>query len=159
MNPELSFRTARKADGSAVRTLVFEVLTEYGLHGDPTTTDADLDDLPAYYLDPGGMFELLETANGELVGTVGLVPLDHHRAELRKMYLHPNWRGRGLGKRLLERALQRARDLGLQQVELETASALKEAIALYERYGFKRKPAPQHLSPQCNLAFVLDLTP
>ena len=48
------------------------------------------------------------------------------------MYLHKSQRGRGLGKFLLDSALAQARELGFTRVTLETASVLKEAIALYE---------------------------
>ncbi|MBT8493009.1 MAG: GNAT family N-acetyltransferase, partial [Deltaproteobacteria bacterium] len=76
--------------------------------------------------------------------------------ELRKMYLDSAMRGRGLGKRLLEHALSRARELGFRVVELETAAPLESAIALYQRYGFRPlEEAPS--TPRCDQMMVLDL--
>ena len=72
------------------------------------------------------------------------------------MYLAPSARGQGFGRRLLEHALARAADLGFSRVVLETASVLREAVALYERYGFQRYTT-EHLASRCDTAYYLDL--
>jgi putative acetyltransferase len=134
---EFQFRSATNADAEAVRGLVFAVLREHGLSPDPANTDADLYDLESSYHRAGGSFDLLLDMTGTVVGTVGLVPQDEGGCELRKMYLAPAYRGRGLGKRLVRRALDRARQLGFRRVELETMSVLRAAIGLYESLGFR----------------------
>jgi putative acetyltransferase len=156
--PDLRLRSAENRDGAAIRRLVFKVLEEYGLAPDPAGTDADLRDVEAAYRERGGAFEVLEEPGGRIVGCVGLFAIDRATCELRKMYLAREMRGRGLGRRLLETALAKARDLGFRRVTLETASVLVEAIALYKTYGFVRY-APAHLSTRCNEAYCLDLTP
>ena len=72
------------------------------------------------------------------------------------MYMRRDSRGKGLGRRLLEDALTRARESGFRRITLETASVLKEAIGLYESYGFVPY-RPEHLSARCDQAYVLDL--
>lgn len=152
----LVIRPAANADAESIRRLVFAVLSEYGLRGEPDGTDADLKDIEANYLAPGGLFEVVEE-EGRLVGTVGLVPTGDGVFELRKMYVAREARGRGLGKRLLERVLAAARERGARRVELETASCLVEAIGLYRCYGFQPLGCPHITSPRCDLAFALDL--
>ena len=102
------------------------------------------------------MFDVLLDPSGAIVGTVGLCPMGHATAELRKMYLLGSCRGQGLGRRMLEHALERAKALGFRKVTLETASVLKEAIALYERHGFTPY-TPSHLAQRCDQAYYLDL--
>lgn len=150
-------RKATNADAKVVRELIFAVLREHGLKPDPTGTDSDLDDIEGHYFARGGWFVVVENARREIVGSVALYPLDDGTCELRKMYLAPAARGRGLGGRILEHALSRAHDLGFARVTLETASVLEAAIALYVRYGF-RPYAAAHLSARCNAAYVLDLS-
>jgi putative acetyltransferase len=123
---------------------------------DPDGTDADLNDIENSYLRSGGCFDVLADANGAIIGSVGLYPIDSVTCELRKMYLSQQVRGQGQGKRLLEHALARAKDIGFRRVVLETASMLEEAIALYRRYGFRPYQEP-HLSKRCDGAFALDL--
>ncbi len=130
-------RPVRAQDGEAVTDLVFGVLREYGLQPAPETTDADLRDVVGFYERRGGTFDVLEVGDG-LVGTVALLPVEGRRWELRKMYLAKAYRGRGLGTLLLEHALEKAKLVGAAEVILETAFVLKEAVALYAKYGFER---------------------
>ena len=90
-------RPATNADREKVRALIFAVLDEYGLDPAPKTTDKDLDDLEGFYA--GGAFVVLETSEGDIIGTVGLLPLGDGVVELRKMYLKPAARGRGRAAR------------------------------------------------------------
>jgi GNAT superfamily N-acetyltransferase len=152
----VDLRAATNGDADEVRRLVFAVLEEYGLRGDPEGTDSDLDDVEGNYARAGGLFDVAVDDAGRIVGTVGLFPLREGVCELRKMYLLPEVRGKGLGRRLLDHALARARALGFRRVELETAGVLVEAIRLYERAGFRPIPS-DHLASRCDRAFALDL--
>jgi putative acetyltransferase len=149
-------RTATNADGGQIRDLVYAVLEEYGLKPDPESTDADLADIEQAYFASGGAFYVLEDRNGSIIGACGLYRIDERTCELRKMYLHRDYRGQGLGKRLLEDALIQARRRGFTRVVLETASVLKEAIALYQTYGFTPHE-PDHMSARCDQAYILEL--
>ena len=146
-------RAATNADCAAVRTLVFEVLREYGLLPDLIDTDADLDDLEKHYYE--GWFAVLE-ADGRIIGSVGLFPLGTGVMELRKMYIHREWRGRGLGRQLLERVLAEARRMGTCKVVLGTANVLVEAIGLYRRFGFQQSNEC-HSAARCDQVWELVL--
>ncbi|HLB74029.1 MAG TPA: GNAT family N-acetyltransferase [Sedimentisphaerales bacterium] len=149
-------RPADNNDSDRITELVFAVLREYGLAPDPESTDADLKDIEQSYLKRGGAFFVLEDRPGSIIGAYGLYRIDEATCELRKMYLRKSFRGRGLGKLLLDDALTKARRMGFEKVTLETASVLTEAIALYKSYGFAQYE-PAHLSPRCDQAFVLEL--
>jgi molybdate transport system substrate-binding protein len=149
-------RRATASDLQAVRSVVHGVLAEYGLTADPDGIDSDLDDLDRSYFAPGGTFEVAVAPDGSIAGCCGVRATSNGLCELRKMYLLKDARGFGLGGRLLRRALAFAQGAGYRRMELETASALKEAIAMYAGAGFKpieRKP----LAGRCDQAFALDL--
>ena len=154
--PTPRFRRASNKDREEVIRLVYGVLKEYGLEPDPAATDADLADIEQSYFARGGTFLVLEDQSGSIIGAYGLYPLENQTCELRKMYLQKSHRGKGLGKSLMEGALVEARRLGFKRMTLETASVLKEAIALYEGYGFVEYK-PDHLSTRCDQAYVLEL--
>ena len=149
-------RPASNKDGRKITELVYGVLREYGLEPDGACTDADLKDIERSYFERGGAFYVLEEQGGPIIGAYGLYPVDERTCELRKMYLRSSYRGKGLGKLLLEDALAEARRMGFERVTLETASVLKEAIALYKSYGFVEYE-PEHLSSRCDQAYVLEL--
>jgi molybdate transport system substrate-binding protein len=151
-----ALRRAGRADTGAARELVFGVLAEYGFTPEPAGTDADLMDLEAGFLADGGLFDVAVEPDGRMAACCGLKVLAGGRLELRKMYVRRDARGQGLGRRLLDRALAWARARGYPRVELETASVLKEAIALYEKAGFVPRPGKLDTC-RCDRAFVLDL--
>lgn len=154
---EIAIRPATNKDIEAIKNLVFSVLREYGLEPDPYDTDADLADIEANYAKRGGLFEVLEDENGELLGTVGLYPINAETVELRKMYFAPDLRGKGYGKKTLKRTIERARELGFQKMYLETNSVLKEAVGLYQKFGFE--PTNEKHTPRCDQAFIFVLCP
>jgi len=149
-------RRANNADCRKIVELVYAVLREYQLKPDPESTDADLKDIEHSYFERGGVFYVLEEKDGSIIGACGLYSIDKATCELRKMYLHSSYRGKGFGKLLLDDALAEARRMGFRKMTLETASVLKEAISLYKSYGFAEY-RPEHLSSRCDQAFVLEL--
>ena len=152
-----TLRPATNKDTAAVQALVFGVLEEYGLRADSENTDADLSDVEASYWRAGGCFDVLTDPEGGVLGTVALFRVNPTTCELRKMYLVRAERGKGLGRLLLEHAIQRAAELGFNRIVLETASVLGEAISLYEKRGFRRYH-PRHMAARCDAAYYLDLS-
>ena len=151
-----AIRPAIAADVDAIRRIVRSVLDEYRLAPDPDGIDRDLADPLASYAGRGGALDVVVEAHGNVVGCCGIYPLEHGACELRKMYLVKEARGRGLGKRLLDRALAFARGRGFERVELETASVLERAMALYAAAGFEPL-AREAAACRCDRAFALTL--
>jgi len=152
----LTIRSATNDDRERVAELVFGVLGEFGLEADPITTDADLKNIEANYLERGGMFEVIEDRYAHLLGSFGLYPLTKKTCELRKMYFIPSARGLGLGKYVLQRAIERARELGFKEIVLETSSKLIAANRLYTQFGFQPMNS-DHLAARADQAYKLVL--
>ena len=152
----LTIRPATNKDLEAIVNLVFGVLREFGLEPDPSATDADLRDIEANYLQRGGLFEIIEDRDRNLVGSVGVFPIDENICELRKMYFAPAIRGLGLGGYILQRAVNQAKELGFRRMVLETSSKLAAANRLYVRFGFQLITA-DHLAERADQSYGLDL--
>ncbi len=154
--PTLKFRSATNDDCEQVQSLVFGVLAEFDLKPDPEATDADLADIEANYINRGGVFDVIQDKDGRLVGTFGLYPLDADTCELRKMYLVPAVRGQGLGKYVLRKAVERAKELGFKEMVLETSSKLVAAIQLYRQFGFQPIQI-KHVTPRADQSYGMKL--
>ena len=89
------------------------------------------------FLPPAGVF-LVARLEGEPAGCGGVCRLDDDTAEIRRMYVVPSARGRGVGRAILDRLLDEARALGYRRIRLETGNRQLEAMRLYERAGFRR---------------------
>jgi putative acetyltransferase len=149
-------RPIRANEASAARALIETILAEYNLSPDPAGADADLVDPGAYYAERGGVFWVLLDRQ-TIIATVGVIPLPGRVVELRKMYLQASYRGSGQGRRLLQHAMDWARDRGFRTLRLESASCLKEAVALYESTGFRKVKVCNSVC-RCDLVMELDLT-
>lgn len=150
-----TIRPATNSDRETVQEIIFFVLREYKLPVEPDKTDSDLKDLEANYTVKGDFFGILEF-EGKTIATLAVSKISDEVCELRKMYMLPEFRGKGYGKLMVNYAIEHAKSKGFKKIELETASALKEAILLYQKTGFKRK-ATDPLVPRCDLAFEMEL--
>jgi len=85
---------------------------------------------------PTGVF-VVALSDGEPVACGGLLALAPRVGELKRMWVHDEWRGAGLGSRLLRHLEDQARELGHDTVRLDTNAALPEAIGMYQRAGYR----------------------
>jgi putative acetyltransferase len=139
--------------------LIREVLAEFGLvFGEGSDTDAQLLRLPDSYEAHGGRFWVAALDQGTLVGTCGVFPINAGAYELRKMYVLPRARGLGLGRRLLEVAIDFAVDRGAVRLVLDTTEQMTQARVFYEANGFVRDDG-QVRGSRCSRGYRLDLPP
>jgi putative acetyltransferase len=75
-------------------------------------------------------------AGGRIIGMLGIEQRDHASTELRRMYLDPGYRGRGIAQRMLACAEARARELGFAKLVLSTAEVQQAALAFYRKSGY-----------------------
>ena len=76
-------------------------------------------------------------SDGTVAGTVALKKIDDMTAELKSLYLDKDLRGQGWGSKLMQYAINFANDSGYKTIVLDSMSQYKEALKLYERFGFK----------------------
>jgi putative acetyltransferase len=92
------------------------------------------------HLSPGlGTFVLART-DGRAIGCGALRRLDSTTGEVKRMYVEPDMRGRGVARQILDHLESAAKELGLRRLVLETGIHQAEAITLYTRAGFRSIP-------------------
>jgi putative acetyltransferase len=96
--------------------------------------------------------------DGEVVGTCALLPHGAGELEIVKLAVAPAARGQGLGRRLVEWCLARAREQGAHRVVLISSSRLQSALRLYESLGFQYRPMPATEYATADIYMELDLT-
>lgn len=107
--------------------------------------EKELSEINIQYGPPSGFLLLIKT-NNQYIGCVGIRKFNEDSAELKRMYIKPSYRGAGLGKMLLDKAIELTSSLNYKRVLLDTLSSMKPAIKIYEDYGFK-KCKPYRFNP------------
>lgn len=102
--------------------------------------EQELVTLPGKYAAPGGRLLLL-VRGGEAVGCIALRRFDKTSGEVKRLYVRPAERGRGLGKALAAAIVEAARTIGYRRLMLDTLEPMVEARELYRSFGFSEIPA------------------
>ena len=161
-NQAVTLRRIEERDNMEIAELIRSVFREFKIdkpgtvYYDPTT-----DDLYNLFRKPGCVYWIAE-ADGKITGGCGIYStpgLPEGCAELVKLYLLPEHRGKGIGRMLMEKSFESARDLGYRQLYLESMPELNKAIGIYEKAGFSfissRMGNSGHFC--CNIWMVKDL--
>ena len=153
MNPTIQIRPIEQKDNIDIAKVIRGALEEFGankpgtVYFDPTT-----DALFELFNNTPGSYYYIATIDNNVVGGAGIFPTDNlpeGTCELVKLYLHKDARGTGLGKQLLNTAMQWAKENGYTQVYLESMPELSKAVTIYENVGFKRIDQPLGNSGHC----------
>jgi len=142
---EVVIRNLRREDNAEIARIIRSVLAEFKankpgtVYYDPTTDDL-------FSLFSGAQREYwIAEYNGKIVGGSGVYPTDglpEGCCEVVKLYLLPEARGIGLGKRLIQQCFESAKRFGFSTVYLETMPELNMAVGLYEQCGFEYLHGP-----------------
>jgi putative acetyltransferase len=134
----LTIRPWQPSDRQHIATVISTVLAEYGLGWEAEGADRDVLEIEQYYLATGGAFWTICDQQGKVVGSAGYHPIarGNKAVEIRKMYILPAYRGQGLGKFVLQELEKAIAHQGWQEIWVETASVLAEAVKLYENNGY-----------------------
>jgi GNAT superfamily N-acetyltransferase len=108
--------------------------------------EQELAGLPGHYAPPDGRL-LLAEYDGQLAGCVALHKWESGVCEMKRLYLRPSFRGKGLGRAMAEKIIAEARNIGYRRMRLDTIEPLmKDAVEMYRKLGF-REIAPYRPNP------------
>jgi putative acetyltransferase len=139
-NQSITLRTIEKSDNVSIAELIRKVFREFKIdrqgtvYFDPTT-----DDLYSLFQTPRSIY-WIALEGSEIIGGCGIFPtpaLPEGCAELVKFYLSAGYRGKGIGRMLMEKSIESAREIGFRQIYLESMPELGKAISIYHKAGFR----------------------
>lgn len=134
-------RELQKADNPYIAKVIRTALEEFGVARPGTVyTDPTTDDLFQLFSQENSCY-FIAASNDGIVGGCGIFPtkgLPEGIIELVKLYVSAGARNQGVGRILMEKSIQTAKELGYHTVYLETMPELGKAITLYERLGFQK---------------------
>ncbi|SHJ53962.1 putative acetyltransferase [Arenibacter nanhaiticus] len=138
-------REIKSEDNKVVAKVIREVLEDLGVPKVGTAyEDASLDHMFENYEQPKADYFVVED-RGKIIGGAGIAPLENYQGnvcELQKMYFLEEARGRGLGAKMMEICLRKAKEYGYEQCYLETMPFMKDAQKLYLASGFEYIESP-----------------
>ena len=147
MNNDVNIKIRRiiSADNLPLAGIIRSTLAEFGAnHPGTVFFDTATDSLSELFRKDKSAYFVAEI-NGNIVGGGGIFPTDglpDETCELVKMYLLPEARGKGLGRTIIAHCLKSAAEYGFTSVYLESMPELKQALSIYEKFGFEYLSAP-----------------
>ena len=127
-----------------VRTLFREYEKWFGMDLCFQDFDAEVAGLPGRYAAPDGRL-YLAIADQEIAGCVALRKLADGICEMKRLFVREAFRGRQIGKVLIERIIEDARGIGYKKMRLDTyPPKMAKAVGMYKSYGFRKIPAYYH---------------
>jgi len=141
-------------EAQAAQVILREYAQSLAHHLCLTDFQCELDGLPGQYAGPGGRL-LLAWQGEQLAGCAALRRLDANTGEMKRLYVRPAFRRRGLGRQLAQEIIKLARRVGYRRLRLDTLPSMKEAIGLYESLGFRRLPPEARAA--CGRPFWMEL--
>jgi len=125
-----------------------------------TSFEEEMHDIAALYSKPGKVkLVAVDESTGTVAGCVALRLRSLDVAEMKRLYVDPGHRGKGLGHALAEAILAKADEMGFQQVILDTSFSMKDAIRLYLGMGFTPIEPYNDQDPAAVLCLGYDLHP
>jgi len=131
---------AASEDIPQVRELFLEYARSLGFDLCFQDFEGELAALPGKYAEPDGCLLVVKRGN-EACGCVALRKLGDQICEMKRLYVKPGFRKHGLGKELIERVINEAKQRGYKFMRLDTLATMQSAIKLYKAYGFYEIPA------------------
>jgi putative acetyltransferase len=139
MNSNVTIRTIQEADNASLAKIIRDTLKEFNANKPNTVYyDETTDHLFEVFKTARSIYYVAES-EGKIIGGSGVYPtanLPEGTCELVKLYLSPAARGKGIGKLLLEKSIDAAKQFGYKKMYLETMPELIIAIPMYEKFGF-----------------------
>jgi ribosomal protein S18 acetylase RimI-like enzyme len=139
-----------------VRELFEEYKASLGVDLCFQSFDSELAGLPGDYAPPDGRL-LLALDGDNAAGCVALRKIDDQTCEMKRLYVRPRFRGKGVGTSLIDAIFTEARGIGYKKMRLDTLPEMHEAIILYRSLGFRPIAAYRHNPIPGALFFELNL--
>ena len=161
---KITIRPIQTTDNAILAKIIRSCFHDYEVkftagtvYQDPTT-----DDLFSLFQTPKSQLWVAE-ADDKIVGCCGIFPtenLSEGCTELVKFYISENGRGKGIGRLLLEKTIESAKELGYSQIYLESIPEFSTAVSIYEKQGFKflEKPLGNSGHDGCNLWMLKEMS-
>jgi putative acetyltransferase len=145
MESVFKIRSIAADDNVEIARIIRACLKEFGADKPGTVYyEESTDRLFEVFREKGSAYFIAEH-NGIMLGGGGIFPspgLPKGTCEMVKMYLLPEFRGKGIGIALINKCFDTARQMGFNTIYIESMLVLDRAIALYEKFGFKRLSEP-----------------
>jgi len=133
----IKIKTAKsQQDFSEGKNIILEYANMLGIDLSFQNFDNEINNLQEMYSEPTGGL-ILASVNNKIVGVAGIRKFENNDCELKRMYVKKDYRNLGIGKLLLEYAIELSTKLNYNKLKLDTIDSMKSAIKLYLSFGFE----------------------
>jgi N-acetylglutamate synthase-like GNAT family acetyltransferase len=145
----------KKPEGDEIpqaKELILEYIKWLNLDLSFQHIDEELEDFPGKYQEPDGAF-IIAKENNAVIGCIGIKKLDKTVCEMKRLFVNDKYKGKGIGKKLVELIIADAKAKQYEKMRLDTLDYMKTAISLYQKNGFY-EIAPYYHNPDKGVVYL-----
>lgn len=154
---DINIRIAKDSnDFAEAKKIILEYAGWLGIDLCFQNFDYEINNLQEMYSEPTGALILITLIN-KTIGVAGIRKFEDNDCELKRMYVKDEYRGLGIGRQILEYAIELAKKMNYDKIKLDTHESMQAAIKLYMGYGFREIPQYRYNPIEEVRFFELDL--
>jgi N-acetylglutamate synthase-like GNAT family acetyltransferase len=135
MNENIIYKKLESNEIQKAKELILEYIKWLNLDLSFQNIDEELSDFPGKYQEPDGAFIIAEE-NNTIIGCIGIKKLDTAICEMKRLFVDDKYKGKGIGKKLVEKIIEEAKSKHYEKMRLDTLDFMQSALNLYYKNGF-----------------------
>ena len=153
MNKEIVYKEPEtKEEITKAKELIIEYIKWLNQDLAFQNIEDELINFPKKYEEPDGAF-IIAKDNDKVIGCVGLKKLDDNICEMKRLFVNDIYRGKGVGKRLVEKIIEEAKDKNYKKMRLDTLKTMESALKIYYKNNFY-KIEPYYNNPNKDVVYI-----
>ncbi|MDR2764988.1 MAG: GNAT family N-acetyltransferase [Tannerella sp.] len=146
------YKKLNKSEIQNARDLIIEYIKWLNQDLSFQNIDEELNSFPEKYNEPDGIF-IIAKEKSHVVGCVGLKKLDGKICEMKRLFVNDNYRGKGIGRKLVDRIIEEAKLKDYEIMRLDTLATMESALRLYAKSGFY-EISPYYNNPYRDVVYL-----
>jgi ribosomal protein S18 acetylase RimI-like enzyme len=152
MEQDIVYKKLEEKEILSAKELIMEYIKWLDMDLSFQNINEELNDFPKKYEEPDGAF-IIAKENNNIIGCVGMKKMDKKICEMKRLFVDDKYKGKGIGKKLVEIIIEEAQSKNYERMRLDTLNIMESALNIYYKNGFY-KIEPYYNNPDKGVIYM-----